>query len=182
MISTTLPAAVLEVDPALHYAGTQTFELYGVATAEQHFFVELDGTRVKRMLWVQYEGYLPSNTHTYNSGDSTVALSGKTFHRRVRAARLPDSEPRPDSDGAKARAFIEGKGWKIGPDVLMERLLWYLDTPARHEMMLIYFEDPADLGLTAADLNPGGRAADRWSEVTAGFSRRGESVFKIVDR
>lgn len=34
------------------YAGTQRFELYGVADAEQHFFVELDGTRVKRLLWI----------------------------------------------------------------------------------------------------------------------------------
>ena len=110
--------------PGLVYAGTQTFELYGVATAEQHVFVELDGTRIKRLLWVQFEGYHASNTNTYNYRDETVAHSGRTWHRRINAVQVPATEARPDSDGARMRAFLRAKGWRIGPELMTERLVW----------------------------------------------------------
>ncbi len=141
LISTELPNTVLEVAPGLVYAGTQTFDLYGVANAEQHFFVDLDGTRIKRLLWVQYEGYHASNTNTYNYRDETVAHSGRTWRRRISAAQVPATEARPDSDGARMRAFLRGKGWRMGPNITSERLVWLLDTPPRNELMIIYMED-----------------------------------------
>lgn len=177
--STGLPAATLEVAEGWQYGGTQTFELYGVATAEQHFFVQLDGARVKRLLWIQYEGYLPSNTHTYNYRDSTVTHSGQTWHRRISSARIPDTESRPDSDGARARAFLKSKGWTVGPEVMTERLVWLLDTPPRNELMVIYLEDLADQGLTAAELSPGGSARERWPALAAAFHDRALTAFRI---
>jgi hypothetical protein len=180
IISSQLPAATLEAGPGLQYAGTQTFDLYNVASAEQHFFVELDGSRVKRLVWIQYEGYYPSNTNTYNYRDSTVSHSGQTWHRRIAAARIPETESRPDSDGAKARAFIRSKGWSIGPDVLTERLVWLLDSPARNELMIIYIEDLSDQRLTAADLNQGGAQRERWPAVAAAFHERALASFRII--
>jgi len=38
--SRSLPAADLNFDSHFKYAGGQRFELYGVADAEQHFFVD----------------------------------------------------------------------------------------------------------------------------------------------
>ena len=181
IISQALPAATLEVAEGWQYAGTQTFELYSVATAEQHFFVQLDGNRVKRLLWIQYEGYFPSNTHTYNYRDSTVAHSGQTWHRRISAARIPETESRPDSDGARARAFLKAKGWTVGPEVMMERLVWLLDTPPRNELMVIYLEDLADQGLTAAQLDEGGPASARWSTLAAAFHDRAVASFRITN-
>jgi hypothetical protein len=182
LVSTELPAATLEVDEKLRYAGTQTFDLYGVATAEQHFFVELDGNRIKRLLWVQYEGYLPSNANTYNYRDSTVVHSGHSWHRRIAASRLPDSEARPDSDGGRARAFLRAKGWTVGPELLTERLVWIQDDPARHELMLIYLEDLGDQHLTAAELGPSGPARAQWARVADGFHARALAAFKVIDR
>ena len=182
LISTALPNAVLEVAPGLVYAGTQTFELYGVATAEQHVFVELDGTRIKRLLWVQFEGYHASNTNTYNYRDETVAHSGQTWHRRINAVQVPATEPRPDSDGARMRAFLRAKGWRIGPELMTERLVWLLDTPARNELMLIYMEDLADQHLTAADLAEGGAARSRWPALQEEFHRRAIGAFTVKDR
>jgi hypothetical protein len=180
LISAALPAATLQVDRSMKYAGTQTFELYGVATAEQHFFVELDGSRIKRLLWIQYEGYLPSNTHTYDYRDSTISHSGQSWHHRIAPARIPDQEPRPDSDGARARAFLRSKGWTVGPDVLTERLVWLLDG-ARNELMLIYLEDLGNKGLTAADLGPNGPAKAQWPSVAEAFHRRALESFALVD-
>jgi hypothetical protein len=179
IVSRELPAATLEAGAGLQYAGTQSFELYGVANAEQHFFVELDGNRVKRLLWIQYEGYLPSNSNTYNYRDSTVSHSSQVWHRRIAAARIPDTESRPDSDGARARAFIRGKGWSMGPDVLTERLVWLLDRPARNELMIIYIEDLADQGLTVAQLADGGSARDRWPTIAEEFHQRALAAFRV---
>ena len=174
-----LPNAVFEAAPGMVYAGTQAFDLYGVANAEQHFFVELDGTRIKRLLWVQYEGYHATNNSTYNYRDETVEHSGRSWFRRISAVRIPEVEARPESDGAKARAFLRGKGWTIGPDVMLERLAWVLDSPARNELMVIYMEDLAGQGLTAADLAEGGTARDRWPALTEAFHRRAAAAFTV---
>jgi hypothetical protein len=179
VISTALPAAVLEVAKDMTYAGTQRFDLYKVADAEQHFFVELDGHRVKRFLWIQFEGYKADNTHTYDYKDSTITHSGQTWHRRLAANRIPSTEARPDSDGARARAFITGKGWSLGPEVLMERLVWLLDSPARNELMVIYIEDLADQGLAAADLREGGNARERWPAIAEAFHQRVLQSFSV---
>ena len=88
--------------------------------------MELDGTRIKWLLWVQYEGNHASNTSTYNYRDETVAHSGRTWHRLLRA-----------------------KGWRMGPEITSERLVWLLDAPARNELMIIYMEDGADQGSEA---------------------------------
>ena len=182
VVSPALPAAALEIAAGMTYAGTQSFELYSVANAEQHFFVELDGSRIKRLLWIQFEGYHASNTNTYNYRDSTVEHSGRTWHRRIAAAKVPPTDARPDSDGARARAFLREKGWTLGPDVMSERLVWLLDSPARNELMLIYMEDLTDHGLTAADVNPGGSARDRWPAIAAAFHGRAVGVFSVKDR
>ena len=179
VVSTALPSAVLQVAPGMTYAGTQSFDLYGVANVEQHFFVELDGTRVKRFLWIQFEGYKPDNTHTYDYKDSTVTHSGQTWHRRVASTRIAETEARPDSDGARARGFIKAKGWTLGPDVLTERLVWLLDSPARNELMIIYMEDLADQGLTAADVREGGKARDRWAGIADAFHQRALGTFVV---
>lgn len=180
IVSTALPAATLEVTRAMDYAGAQRFELYGVATAEQHFFVELDGSRIKRLLWVQYEGYHPSNTNTYTYRDSTIAHSGQSWHRRIGAIKAPETDSRPGSDGARMREFLRSKGWTMGPELIMERLVWILDSPARNELMLIYMEDLGDQGLTAADVNEGGKARDRWPAVAAAFHARALASFSIL--
>jgi hypothetical protein len=172
--SDTLPTAVLEVEPTMTYAGTQRFDLYGVANAEQYFFVELDGSRIKRLLWIQYEGYHASNSHTYDYRDETATHSGQTWHRRINATRIPETESRPESDGARARAFFKAKGWTMGPEVMLERLVWLLDSPPRNELMVIYGEDLADQGLTAADLSEGGPARDRWPALLQAFPPTGD--------
>jgi hypothetical protein len=179
--SDALPRAVLEVSAGMTYAGTQQFDLYGVANAEQHFFVELDGSRIRRLLWIQYEGYHASNTHTYNYRDETVTHSGRTWHRRIGATRIPETEPRPDSDGARARTFLRARGWTFGPEVMTERLVWLLDSPPRNELMVIYMEDLADQGLTSADVAEGGKARDRWPALQEALHRRAVGAFAVRD-
>lgn len=55
------------------YAGVERFNLYGVADAEIHVFVEADAVKkMQRLYWVQFESYLPDNDHRYNYADGNT--------------------------------------------------------------------------------------------------------------
>ncbi len=178
--SEVLPAVRLEMEPAFTYLGGQDFILYGVANAEQHFFAELDGKRVKRLLWIQFEGYLEDNDHTYDySRYPVIELDGHPFHHNSAFKQISETEARPDSDGARAYAFLAENGYPIGPEVMFQRLVWLLDNPARNELMFIYMEDLADHGLTAGDLGPEGEATDRWEELAEGLLERAVASVRL---
>jgi hypothetical protein len=77
LTSKDTPAVRLEFDKAFKYIGAQSFVLYDVANAEQHFFVDADKDgRLKRFFWVQFEGYLPTNTHSYNYKSPKIVNAG----------------------------------------------------------------------------------------------------------
>src|SRR5262245_22977672 len=175
LISTEMPAVKLEFDEAFNYVGGHHFILYEVARAEQHFFVDADQEgRIKRMYWVQFEGYLPSNKHTYRyKASKTVSIGGLEFIADAAPRNLKDNPGRPDSDGARARAFLESKGYRMASDeVLSQRLVHLVDEEKRNELMIIYMEDSSATGLTAADLGPNGKASDRWDEMSKGLLER----------
>ena len=169
------PAVRLEFDKAFKYVGSQTFVLYNVAIAEQHFYVDADKDgRMKRFFWIQFEGYLPANTHTYNyKSPKIVNAGGFDFFADVYARSLKGDLGRPDSDGNRAREFLSAKGFKmIGTEFMSQRLVHLVDQTRRNELMIIYIEDLSDTGLTAADLNEGGTARARWPEISQGLLDR----------
>ena len=185
LTSKDMPAVQIEFDKSFKYAGSQSFVLYGVANAEQHFFVDADQDgHMKRFYWIQFEGYLPTNTHSYNyKSPKTVNVGGLDFFADSYAWSLAGGERRPDSDGAKARAFLAAKGFKMkSTDVLGQRLVNMADAAKRNELMIIYAEDMSGTGLTAADVNEGGSARARWPELAQGLLDRGLRSMKISKR
>ena len=75
--SAVLPPARIQVSPAFTYVGSSRFILYGVAHAEQHLFVVAGADRsVERLVWVQFEGYLPDNQHVYHYPPSDTIVLG----------------------------------------------------------------------------------------------------------
>src|SRR5438105_4230147 len=66
LTSQSLPSARLTFAAPFRYVGAQRFVLYGVADAEQHFFVDADKAgHIRRLYWLQFEHFLPSNTDAY---------------------------------------------------------------------------------------------------------------------
>ena len=123
LTSTQMPAVRLEFSEPFKYAGGHSFILYEVANAEQHFFVDADKDgRIKRMYWIQFEGYLPSNTHTYDYKSSkTVNIGGLDFFADAYARNIKGNPGRPDSDGNRGRAFLESKGYRLGSDEVLSQ-------------------------------------------------------------
>jgi hypothetical protein len=183
LTSATMPSVRIEFDKTFKYVGSQSFVLYDVANAEQHFFAELDKEgRVKRLYWIQFEGYLPNNSHSYNyKADKVVNIGGLDFIADARALNIKTSPSRANSDASKAREFLESKGHGLtGDDIMMQRLVHLVDEAKRNELMVIYIEDLSGTGLTAADLAPEGRAAARWEEMSKGLLERAQEGMKIV--
>ena len=175
LTSANNPSIRLEFDKGFKYVGSQSFILYDVATAEQHFFVDADDQgKVKRFYWVQFEGYLPNNTHSYDyKSKKVVKLAGLDFVADAFPRNIKANPGRADSDGSRARALLESKGYRLASeDILSQRLVHLVDEAKRNELMIIYIEDLSPSRLTAADLSPGGRAAGRWEETAKGLLER----------
>jgi hypothetical protein len=182
LTSTELPAVTLRFDKDFKYAGGHEFILYDVARAEQHFFVDADREgRVRRLYWVQFEGYLPSNTHTYDyKVNKTARIGGLDFIADAYARNIKANPGRPDSDGSRARAFLESKGYRLASDeVISQRLVYLTDETKRNELMIIYLEDLTSLGLKAVDFEAGGRGAARWDEISKALLERAAKGMKI---
>ena len=182
LTSEEMPAVRIEFDKPFKYVGTQSFELYKVANAEQHFFVDADDQgRIKRFFWVQFEGYLPTNTHTYDyKSPKVVNIGGLDFFADAYPRNIKTNPGRADSDGSRARALMESKGYRLASDdLIMQRLVHLVDKEKRNELMIIYAEDLGGLGLTAADLSPGGSAAGRWEKISADLLERAMKNMKL---
>jgi hypothetical protein len=133
------PAVEISFDPVFRYAGGQRFVLYDIADAEQHIFVDADADRrVRRMFWVQFEGFLPSVTDTYNYRTPRKEMFGDLeFMVDVRPFGTPDD---PKSDGAHVLRLLESKGLRWPQDGLRARLIHLPDPDRRKELMVIYVE------------------------------------------
>jgi hypothetical protein len=185
LTSTARPAVRIKFGGDFKYVGTQKFILYNVAHAEQHFFVDADREgNIRRFYWVQFEGYLPDNRHTYKyEMKETHNLGGFSFGTDARAAKIPAGAQPPDSDGGRARTFLESKGYRMKSDeILMRRFVHLLDESKRDELLIIYIEDLKGTGLTAADLSEKGSAAAKWDEVSKGLLKRALEGMKISRR
>ncbi len=183
--STEMPVAELKFGKGFKYAGGHQFILFDVANAEQHFYVDADKQgRVKRMYWVQFEGYLPGNTDSYDYKiTKTVPIGGLDFIADAYARNIKANPGRPDSDAVRARAFLESKGYRLASDeIISQRLVHLIGSSKRDELMIIYLEDMTDLGFTSADLAAGGRAAGKWTEVSEALLERAMKNLSIRKR
>lgn len=147
LTSKRFPSVTFEFPAEFKYAGSQRFALYSVADAEQHFWVEADDMKnVKRLFWVQYEGYYPTNTHTYDYSDQPIRFShgGLEWLADVALSKpmgMPSSNPpNPNSDGSRFRALMKAKGFKLPAQHARFRAVT-LDKDKRNELMIIYLED-----------------------------------------
>ena len=162
------PNVKFEVAPEFRYVGSQRFQLYGNADAEQHFFAEADEQKnVKRLFWIQYEGYLPTNQHTYDYSDQPIRFQhgGLEWLADVAMSRpmgmQQSSNQNPNSDGARFRAFMKAKGYTLPRQHARIRAV-ALDKEKRNELMIIYIEDLALTEQKPAD--PASAEAPKLSE------------------
>lgn len=184
IISELNPSIRIELPQTAVYVGGDRFVLYGIADCELHAFVEADTHRnIERLYWVQFEAYLPSNPglhHTYDS-PRHATIAGWDFYvdTWVRAA---GEKTTPGSDLEHIQALVRAKAYRLPAGMMSVRLVHLLDKAKRKELMIIYSEDVAPTGFTAADLQSGGKAHDRWPAIEKGLIERAKENVRIAGR
>jgi len=166
------PKVRIQLPESARYVGADRSVLYGIADCELHAFVEPhpkkadEQKNVHRLYWVQFEGYLPTKPELHHTYDSPrhANIGGMDFYVDT-WVRPNDAAIEPGSDREHIEALIRAKGYKMPAGMMYVRLVHLLDEQKRKELMIIYGEDLAPTGLTAAELREGGPAYGRWPAI-----------------
>jgi hypothetical protein len=183
IISEHDPKALIRLPQSVRYVGADRWVLYGIADCELHAFVKADEQKnVQELYWVQFEACIPTRPdlrHTYDS-PRHATIGGLDFY--------VDTWPRSNGDKTEAGsdrehidALIRAKGYKIPANMIYARLVHLLDAEKRKELMIIYGEDLASSGFTAADLREGGKAHTQWPALEKGLIERAKMKIALEE-
>jgi hypothetical protein len=176
------PSIRIELPTHARYLGADRWILYGVADCELHVWIEANQDKiVNRLYWVQFEAFLPSKPESrYNYPFTrTIDIGGLSFD--VRARFGASTPPKPASDADHVWKMIEGAGFKLPRDMMNVRFVHLPDEQKRTDMV-IYAEDLKPTGLTAADLEAGGKASAQWAALEQALIERGAQKLKLSGR
>ena len=177
------PKIRIELPGSVQYVGADRWVLYEIADCELHAFVEADTEKnVQRLYWVQFEGYLPNRPELHHTYDSPrhATIGGLDFYVDARV-KSQDEKSKPDSDGEHIRSLISDHHYKMPEGMMSVRLVHLLDAEKRKELMIIYGEDLAPTGFSAADLQKDGKAYKQWSVIESGLIERAKKSVKLED-
>jgi hypothetical protein len=177
------PAVKITFGPQFKYAGGQRFVLYGVAEAEQHFYVQSAANgQAERFYWVQFEHYLPDNTHQYDyPSKRTTDIGGLNFiYDTAVFADYAGANTDPASDGGKARALLKNGGITFPAAAARIRMVHLTDNSRRSELMIIYGEALKEKA--PPNSAEGLPADDQVPELSAGVRQHALEGIKIEQR
>ena len=183
LVSARQPHVNINVPAGLAYVGATRFVLYGNADCEIHLFVEsgADGM-VKRLVWVQFEGYLPEKPEArygYNS-PRHATLGGLDFFLDLYPRAMGDAV-RAGSDREHVEAMLAAHGARLAAGMMYVRLVHLLDEQKRRELMIIYGEPLPDQSIAPADLMPGGSHASEWPALSDPLAARAIGALRISE-
>jgi hypothetical protein len=167
LVSQENPRVRITLPTQAQHVGAHRWVLYDVADCELHVFVEANKQqKIERLYWIQFEGYIPSRPESrYDySRDGTTTIAGKEFFVRPRFGETQE-KGKPGSDLEQVQRLLRENGYTL-PDHMVNTRFVHLFNDRRKELMIIYAEDMAPLGLTTQQLLPGGTAEERWPEIS----------------
>ena len=181
IVSAHDPGVRIQLPESAQYVGADRWVLYDVADCELHAFVEADPQKnVQRLYWVQFEGYLtakPDLHHTYDS-PRHATIGGLDFYVDT-WVRPDNAQTEKGSDREHIEALLRQKGYRMPAGMMYVRLVHLLDQQKRKELMIIYGEDLASTGFTAADLSEGGKAFAQWPNIDKNLVERAKQKIAV---
>ena len=172
--STHDPKLRVELPASAQYVGADRWLLLGFDDCEMHVFVDADAARhIQRLYWVQFEAYIPERPELHHdyAKSRRVTIDGLDFYLDT-WVQSADEPAEKGSDSEHLRQLLAAKGYQRPANGMYVRLVHLPDAQKRKELMVIYGEDLASTGLTAAQLNKGGTAHDRWPAMEAALIQR----------
>jgi len=175
------PPLVVTVSPQFRFVDRQRFVLFENSDAEQHVFVEsADDGSIRRLVWIQFEAYLPgvAGRYDYLSSQRTIEIDGFKFF--ADSAPRVEAPSRSGSDGAYLARLLDRHGLRLPQQRLWQRLV-HVGEGDRSEVMVIYLEDLTPHGVSASDL-VGGPATDRWPAMAHKLLERARAAVRFTRR
>lgn len=175
--STALPRVRIEVKRPFRYLGRMPFTIRDVAAGERIVFGDLEGNVVRRMVALQFEGFLPHITDIYRYDFSAATQVGPLRWRR-NAFAYSTSGTRsadPSSEAATMHAWLANRGYSMPDTQLMFRYLTLGDDRRRDELIVFYLEGTAD----PSWLEEMEVSSVRWRAMARALEQRSRSSFEV---
>ena len=206
VISPGDPRVRVVVPRSAQYVGTDRWVLFGIANCELFAFVQADSQKdVRRLYWVQFEGYIrsmPKLQHEYTSTRHAM-FGGLDFYvdtwmeSNAEARKAPNLKPleayirskgyavpagiRSGSDEQHIDALIRAAGYNMPNETMAVRLVHLTDSSKRKELMIIYTEDLTPTGFTSASLRESGSDHNEWPAIERALIRRAKEQVTVSD-
>ena len=177
LVSSALPAMRMRVEAALAYLATTRPEIKGLARAERCYFVDAPDGRVRRMLVVQFEGFLPSNNETYRYAlPDPIRLGGETWGSWVFCYSVAESTAPETLDTVR---LLRAHSMELDDEQIMVRYARIVGDDARHEVLIFYNEPLRRLGHTLMSVSEDGTVRPQYASLAVEAKARARRSFKL---
>lgn len=173
--SSRWPPAAVSISGDFNMLGMDRIQI-GAAGADIFVLVDAVDGEVRRLYWVQFEGYPGGSDFTYDYSNLPYSdtTSGLVFHSDTRYGEYSSSEILNERDTGAVVGILRDNGLEV-PAPMMRIRMVALDETRKNELMIIYLESLAVEGLTisALDADPAlwARASDALrGRAIAGFN------------
>jgi hypothetical protein len=178
LVSTTDPAIRIRVDAGLRYLGATELEIDDLALAERHHFVDARDRHVRRMLVVQFEGFLASNDEVYRYRlPDPVTMGGEPYGRWTFCYSVAESAAPETADSVR---LLESHGRTLDDAQIMARYARIVGDAARHELLIFYHEPLDRLGHSLASVSEDGAVREAYASLAIDLHARARRAFRVV--
>ena len=148
------PEFSVTVREGLQYLGRHSFELYGVADVERHYFAKLDGRTIQQLLVFQFEAYHDDNEFMYTipTGNQEV-VSGLQFGSNDDGVGLINLDRFLERWAGRGTEYELSGEWLDENAYMLESELALLVRThilegRREELIILYWEPLSSMGLS----------------------------------
>ena len=183
LTSSALPRLHIQVDSSLAYIGNLKSIIYDTAHIDNYYFVERDDEGfITRLLYLQFEGYLPDVDKDYEYPNMTRCQLGnedflydggvRRFHQSLIDQRGADS------DIAQTVDFLAQHGacFAEGDTYAHLRFVQVVSDTKRDKALVLYLERVNNV---SDDLAEKSRASDEWSQYCQSLYQQAITLFSI---
>jgi hypothetical protein len=184
IVSPNVPPIQIEVDRQLPHIGVVAFRLKKAAEVERFVFARIgDDGRVLAMFIAQFESILPGVKGSYTFEVTNATRLGRhDYQTNVDVFNFSQSAAAsPGAEADQTLKFLAKHQLKVDGDFLRARYARVTDATKRHELLLFYYEDLRDLGVTRAEIEGGGRPQAEAGGLFRDFAARSLRVLKVTD-
>lgn len=182
--SNAMPAIHIKVYPPLKFLWVQKFVVMESHHVEMYLFAETEGDNIKRLLTVQFEGYLPDNDFTYDYDVTRkVRLGAHDYLHDTGVLKLDAVlKRRPEGDIAAWVTWLRSQDYDYDKwnELIYSRFVRVIDVGKRNEILFLYFENLKDLGYGVDDLVSGGKHSGMLAGLSVQVDQRALDSFSVI--